>query len=216
MNFPETVAKAIAEKTSQQLLDQIRAQVTASEQSVAVKQQLQRIAMEQHRAGLRNPNLSILDRAALQNRLSAANIAVKDAQIAAQQAAQNLRHVAEQTTRFSRAVGTLGAVDGLLAADRHRQQLIAEGKYQEAYRVSVGGAARYIASVATTFTDRLPGVTGTIASETIAAGAELAGRQLADDTFPAMVNLSHSLYEHPWWPRNRPPRFPRGYDPARR
>jgi len=214
--FTTTLAKAVAERSKENHLAGVAAAIETATQKLNSTEQANCLARQLYEAGMKDPNLTILDRAALQGRLSASNIALMNARVAAEEAVEHLKFVKEQTTRFSRAVGVMGAVDGLVKADRKRQELIAAGKYEEAWRESVGGATRYVASVATTFTDKLPGATGSLVSEVIASGAEVAGRQLADNSFPSMVDLSHWLYEKPWWPRDRPPRFPKGYDPRRK
>lgn len=213
-DFAKALAKAVAENAKEKRLAAVAGLVTSAEQNLAKSAEIYRVTELATEAARNTPDLPLADKIAMENQLSKTRIDMLNARIAVDDAKAGLDFVKTQTERFSRAVGVLGAVDALMEADRKRQELVANGQYVEAWRVTLGGTTRYITEVATSFTDKLPGVKGSIASEVLAATAEVAGRQLADDTFPAMVDISHWLYEKPWWPKNRRPRFPRGYDPA--
>ncbi len=213
-DFAKALAKAVAENAKEKRLSAVASLVTSAERNLAKCAEVYRVTELATVAARNTPDLPLADKIAMENQLSKSRIDMLNARIAVDDAKAGLDFVKTQTERFSRAVGVMGAVDGLMEADRKRQELVAKGQYVEAWRVTLGGTSRYMAEVATSFTDKLPGVKGSIASEVIAATAEVAGRQLADDTFPAMVDISHWLYEKPWWPKDRRPRFPRGYDPA--
>ncbi|MBL8817749.1 MAG: hypothetical protein JNL58_17115 [Planctomyces sp.] len=213
-DFAKALAKAVAENAKEKRLSAVAGLVTSAEQNLAKSSEIYRVTELATEAARNTPDLPLADKIAMENQLSKTRIDMLNARIAVDDAKAGLDFVKTQTERFSRAVGVMGAVDTLMEADRKRQELVANGQYAEAWRVTVGGTTRYITEVATSFTDKLPGVKGSLASEVFAATAEVAGRQLADDTFPAMVDISHWLYEKPWWPKNRRPRFPRGYDPA--
>lgn len=212
-DFPKDLAEALAERVVERREKAVEEFVTNVKARAATANAASEAAAGRLEQALRDPDLLPSQRLALENQAAAARIEAHNARIAAENAEEASRFSSKMNQQFSRSVAMLGATQTLIEADQKRQELIKQGKYDEAWRVSVGGALRTVSEVATGFTDKLPGIGGSIASEAINTAAEMAGRELADNSFPAMVDLSHWLYGQSWWPKNLRPRFPPGYRP---
>ena len=210
--FPNAVAEALAKRAVEKRLASLDGLVAKSNEKLINAIGSSDKAAKALEEGLKNPDLSILERLDLENKAANARVDSLNARIQYEDVLENRKFVGKVTQQFQRSVAILDANDGLMEADRSRRELINQGKYQEAWRVSVKGALGAVTDVALAFTDKIPG--GFLAEELIEEGVDLAGERLADDSFPAMVDFSHWLYKQPWWPKNRVPRFPPGYDPT--
>lgn len=212
-NFPKAVADALAKRSVEKRLANLDTLVAESNKNLINSYVLRDNAAKALEEGLKNPELSLLERLDLENKAANARVNSLNADIQYKDVVKNREFVGKVAQQFQRLVAFLDASKDLMDADKKREELIKQGKFQEAWRVSVSGAFKAVSGVALSFTDKLPGIKGSIAEELIKEGADLAGEQLADDSFPAMVDFSHWLYKQPWWPKNRVPRFPPGYDP---
>lgn len=211
--FPKVLADALAKRVVEEREKAVGEFVTDVKARASTANAASEAAAGRLEQALRDPDLLPSQRLALENQAAAARIEAHNARIAAENAEEASRFSKKMNQQFSRSVAMLGATQTLFEADQKRQELIKQGKYDEAWRVSLGGALRTVSEVATGFTDKLPGIGGSIASEAINSAAEMAGRELADNSFPAMVDLSHWLYGQSWWPKNIRPKFPLGYRP---
>lgn len=211
--FPKVLAEALADRVVERRKEAVEEFVKDVKARATAANTASEAAARQLEQALKDPDLLPSQRLALENQAAAARIESHNARIAAENAEEASRFSTKLNEQFSRSVALVGANQTLMDADRKRQELIKQGQYDEAWRVSVGGALRAVSEVATGFTDKLPGIGGSIASEAINTAAEMAGRELADNSFPAMVDLSHWLYGQSWWPKDRKPRFPPGYRP---
>lgn len=119
------------------------------------------------------------------------------------------RHIANQFQDVGKGVGVLFAVDGLVEAEKRRDALIAEGRYEDAYRESLGGAAKFVVDSGMALFDPTRGATSIAAGVMASSAAEAVGHAVADATFDTAVDVSHWLYQQPWWPKNRVPSVPR-------
>lgn len=209
--FPNAVAEALANRAVEKKLASLDALVAKSNEKLINANALRDNAAKALEEGLKNPDLSPLERLDLENKAANARVDSHNARIQYEDVLENRKLVGKVTQQLQRSVAILDANNGLMEADRLRRELINQGKYQEAWRVSVKGALGSVTDVALAFTDKIPG--GFLAEELIEEAVDLAGERLADDSFPAMVDFSHWLYKQPWWPKNRAPRFPPGYDP---
>ena len=214
--FPEDLAKALAGRVAERRMETLKQVVKDAASSVSETNAVRDAAAARLQQALRDPDLSPLRRLELENEAAASRIASQNARIAMENAEEARKFAARMNQQFTRSVAMLGATQTLLDADKKRQELIQQGRFDEAWRVSLGGAMRTVSEAATGFTDKLPGIGGSIASEAINTAAEMAGRNLADNSFPAMVDLSHWLYGQSWWPKDIRPRFPPGYRPPQK
>ncbi len=212
-NFPKAVADALAKRSVEKRLANLDTLVAESNKNLINSNVLRDNAAKALEEGLKNPELSLLERLDLENKAANARVNFLNADIQYKDVVKNREFVGKVAQQFQRSVAFLDASKDLMDADKKREELIKQGRFQEAWRVSVSGAFKAVSGVALSFSDKLPGIKGSIAEELIKEGADLAGERLADDSFPAMVDFSHWLYKQPWWPKNRVPRFPPGYDP---
>jgi len=212
-NFPKAVADALAKRSVEKRLANLDTLVAESNKKLLNANVLRDNAAKALEEGLKNPEISLLERLDLENKAANARVNSLNADIQYKDVVENREFVGKVAQQFQRSVAILDASKELMDADKKREELIKQGRFQEAWRVSVSGAFKAVSGVALSFTDKLPGIKGSIAEELIKEGADLAGERLADDSFPAMVDFSHWLYKQPWWPKNRVPRFPPGYDP---
>lgn len=215
-DFPGTVAKALAENVVERRKLALQGGVDAAGKALAKAAEVSQAAAKEVSEALQDPALSPLRRLELENAAAAARIEHRNAEILLENVKAEQVFHRQMLDRFSKAVGLLSVSGKLLDADRERQALIREGRYEEAWRKSTGAAVAAVVGVATSLTDRLPGVGGVLVSETLEAGAEVAGQRLGDASFTGLVDISHWLYERSWWPKEIRPRFPRGYRPSPR
>jgi hypothetical protein len=213
-DFPGTVAKALAENVVERRKLALQGGVDAAGKALAKAAEVSQAAAKEVSEALQDPALSPLRRLELENAAAAARIEHRNAEILLENVKAEQGFHRQMLDRFSKAVGLLSVSGKLLDADRERQALIREGRYEEAWRKSTGAAVAAVVGVATSLTDRLPGVGGVLVSETLEAGAEVAGQRLGDASFTGLVDISHWLYERSWWPKEIRPRFPRGYRPS--
>jgi hypothetical protein len=211
--FPNAVAEALAKRAVEKRMASLDALVAKSNEKLINAIGSSDKAAKALEEGLKNPDLSLLERLDLENKAANARVDSLNARIQYEDVLENRNSVGKVTQQFQRSVAIINANAGLIETDKLRRELINQGKYQEAWRESVKGALGAVTDVALTFTDKIPG--GFLAEELINEGVDLAGERLADDSFPAMVDFSHWLYKQPWWPKNRVPRFPPGYDPKK-
>jgi hypothetical protein len=213
-DFPADLAAALADRVVERreadLIAALQIRTKAQEAAKAAS----KAAADRLQQALRDPGLSPLERLDLENKAAAARIALRNAEIETENLKVLVNHEKSMMKQFTRSVAMLDASMILVDAEKTRQQLIADGRYDEAWRVSCGAALETISTVAASFSRQLPGISGSIAAEAINTTAEMAGHKLADNTFPAMVDLSHWLYGKSWWPKNIRPRFPPGYRPS--
>lgn len=173
-----------------------------------------REAEQAYRYNLLNPALSQAEQDAIVARFLQASREVSRTQ-------DKVRGLIDQAALhkgFMNAVGTtvsgIFALDNLMQADRQRERLIREGKYEEAWRHSLGAATQYVADSVSGVINKIAGLAGIAIDVGVSEGANELGRVIADWSFGQINDVAHWLYDNGWV--NRKPRFEKGYDPWRK